>query len=219
MRNRGGLISRRAFASIGCALLLGLTGCGNTASDGRSVTSEETAPKLLEVTGVFHPSTGKDDPAAYSGIDYDTIYQRLADSEKSDSKKTLFVAVKLNADANDNIEIPIRVDGARNRISGAELTIDSNTYKDNWSYNKGGSQEGIATELGEAGYTDGTGGVTLSGGSDDSYKAIFMFWISNKDYESGGTAHLTWNDYETDVDLSSMQEVTTAHDIAAALSE
>lgn len=213
-------IARYTFVLIACVLVLGLAGCGTTLHTDSALTGKEIPEASpLEIVGVFHPSTGMYDPETFTGADYDTIVSRLTDSELEDDKKTVFVAINMKADGEDNTEIPIQVDGVGNRVSGADLIVGNNKYDDTWAYNQGGSQKGFAEKLSEIGYADGAGGVTLYGGSDDSYKAIFMFFISNHDYKSGGTARLTWNGMEADVNLASMVEVATPSDIVTKLSE
>ena len=89
-------------------------------------------------------------------------------------------------------------------VSAAELTIDGvNTYDDNYGLN---NRDYFET-LEQLGYHDGADSGELLGGSGETYGAIFLFWISNNDYNVGETAHLEWGDYSVDFNMSDIQEV------------
>lgn len=97
------------------------------------------------------------------------------------------------------------------RVSGAELIIDgTNKYKDNWALNNSSRFKTIYTsKLSELGYKDGTLPSTLYGGSDEPYKLVSVFFVSNSDFENGKKATLEFGDYSLDFDMAEIKEVNS----------
>lgn len=198
-RSARGLFAFLAFAALSLSLF-GCAGGGNT---------QATEENPFTVEGVYHSSTGMDEPENYAGTpDYDIAKQNEKQNEASADTKHLFVVVNLDADDKENISVTGVRSGSQ-VWSGAELKIDdTNEYNDNWSLNNSSKfKEIYVSKLTELGYGDGTNHKTLYGGSDDSYKAIFVFNISNNDFENGEVGHLSWNDYSADFNLSDVKEV------------
>ena len=100
------------------------------------------------------------------------------------------------------------------RVSGAELTVDGiNTYNDSYSLNR----KGYFSLLSDLGYHDGGNSDTLYAGTTEPYRAVFLFWIGNNDFENGGTAHLEWGDFGIDFNMSDVREVGSPLEMVNAL--
>lgn len=157
--------------------------------------------------GAFHPLTGMNEPLEYGATseDVEQARENLLSNEVGSDKKTIFVAVRVYADDEENKIVGI-VDGTVKgaTVADAELTVDdTNSYHDNYGLN----DRGYFETLEQIGYHDGAKSCELLGGSGETYSAIFMFDISNHDFEEGETAHLEWGEYSVDFNMSDIQEV------------
>ena len=209
------IIKLGIFAMV-AALTLCLAGCGSNGG-----TSQPAKESPFTVEEVYHSLTGTDEPEYYAGTsDYDIAKQNEKQNEANADTKHIFVAVNLEADDKENISITGVRSGSQ-VWSGAELRIDdANTYNDNWSLNNTSKFKKIyVSKLDELGYGDGTNHKTLYGGSGDSYKAIFVFDISNNDFENGEVGHLSWNGYSADFNLSDVKEVESPLAMVEELSQ
>lgn len=172
-----------------------------------TVTEEDPQANPLSLAGAFHPLTGSSEPMEFNGTPEQIEEGRanLIANEEAADKKILFVAVQASADDRENLNFGV-VNGnmTGGTVSAAELTIDGvNTYDDNYGLN---NRDYFET-LEQLGYHDGADSGELLGGSGETYGAIFLFWISNNDYNVGETAHLEWGDYSVDFNMSDIQEV------------
>ncbi len=71
--------------------------------------------------------------------------------------------------------------------------------------------------LEQIGYHDGADSGELLGGSGETYKAVFLFWVSNNDFSNGETARLTWGDYRVDFSMADIREVGSPLDMVSEL--
>lgn len=189
-----------AITLLACALL---AGC----SSGEQKAEENP----LSIEGAYHPLTGMDEPEYYAGTeDYEVAVTNSKANEANSDTKRVFVAVSLDADDKENLTVAkAQRMGAGDSVSTAKLVIDdTNTYNDYWALNNNSEFKQLyVSGLKELGYGDGTENVTLYGGSDDQYKAVFVFFVSNNDLENGETARLTWEDREAEFNLEDVKEV------------
>lgn len=197
-----------ASAALACYLF----GCssqpaGQQEQQGDTVAEEEQQANPLSFVGAFHPLTGMSEPTEFNGTPEQIEEGRanLIAREGENDKKVLFIMVRASADERENLKFGI-VNGIMRggTVSAAKLTIDDvNTYGDNYGVN---SRDYFGT-LEQLGYHDGADNGELLGGSCDTYGAVFLFFISNNDYNVGETAHLEWGDYSVDFDMADIQEV------------
>ncbi|MFR8784348.1 hypothetical protein [Slackia sp.] len=197
-----------ASAALACCLF----GCssqpaGQQEQQGDTVAEEEQQANPLSFVGAFHPLTGMSEPTEFNGTPEQIEEGRanLIAQEGEDDEKVLFVMVRASADERENLNFGIVNGNMRGGIvSAAELTIDDvNTYSDNYGLNS----KGYFETLEQLGYHDGAESGELLGGSGETYGAVFVFFISNNDYNVGETAHLEWGDYSVDFNMSDIQEV------------
>lgn len=180
-----------------------LTACGGG--------SQPAKDNPLSIEGVYHPLTGTDEPAYFAGTtDYDTAVANEKKSEAESDTKKLFVVINLDAPDKENITVAKgqRI-GAGDIASTAKLSVDgTNEYKDNWALNNNSKFKQVyVSELKNLGYGDGTDNVTLYGGSGDTYKAVFVFSVSNNDLENGEVGHLSWDGYDVEFNMTDVKEV------------
>lgn len=206
------LILKIGTVAASVALTCCLFGCSSqpTEQQGQqedTAAEEEQQTNPLSFVGAFHPLTGMSEPTEFNGTPEQIEEGRanLITQEEDDDEKVVFVMVRASADERENLNFGI-VNGSMRggTVSAAELTIDGvNTYGDNYGLN---SRDYFET-LEQLGYHDGADGGELLGGSGETYGAVFLFFISNNDYNVGETAHLEWGDYSVDFSMSDIQEV------------
>ncbi len=170
--------------------------------------------------GAFHPLTGANEPTEYNkGAATEEQVAVAADNatknETDSDTKTVFVMVEVCPDDQENLAI-----GSSKKLSsggfasGAELTVDGvNTYNDSY----GANRKDYFPLLSDLGYHDGGNLDTLYAGTTEPYRAVFLFWIGNNDFESGETAHLEWGDFGIDFNMSDVKEVGSPLEMVNAL--
>lgn len=198
-----------ASATLACCLL----GCSSQPAEQQEPQEEPAAQEEQEqssqatLVGAFHPLTGMNEPSEYTGTPEEIEQARanLVASEADDDEKTIFIALRVAADDRENIDLGVINGNMRGAtVSAAELTVDGiNSYGDIYGLN---TRDYFDT-LSRIGYHDGAESGELLGGSGDVYNAIFLFTISNNDYEKGTEAHLEWGDFSIDFSMSDIQEV------------
>lgn len=183
------------------ALALALSACS---TDEGSTDEQSVEENPFVLIGAFHPSTGMSEPTEFYTDDQEGITNQLAEDESLDEKKVLFVAAEVTPDEKKNMNV-----GA-----AAKLRIDDiNEYSDNYPVNKRDYFDSPTS----AGFHNGKLADEVLGGSDETYKVIFMFFVSNNDFENGETAHLEWGDFGLDFSMADVQEVETPNDMVVAL--
>lgn len=194
------------------ALALALSACS---TDEGSTDEQPVEENPFALIGAFHPSTGTSEPTEFYTDDQEGITNQLAETEALDEKKVLFVAAEVTPDEKKNMDVGAATQLTTGEfVSAAKLTIDGvNEYNDNYSLN----ERDYFDNLEDAGFHDGALSDEVLGGSDEKYKVIFMFFVSNNDFENGETAHLKWGDFEFDFSMADVQEVDTPSDMIAAL--
>lgn len=205
--------------------LFALYGCSssNETASGESDSVEVEASNPLQIDGVYHTLTGMNEPKAYgsgTGADYDTAKANLSESQANSDEKILYVAVSVTPDERENIHVgAINGNMRGGTVSDAKLVIDNiNDYGDIFGLNKSGASGKVYYPvLREYGYRDGADQDELLGGSEKPYRAIFMFDISNTDFEKGEVGYFTWGSFSTEIDMSTVKTVDTPLDMAADL--
>lgn len=204
------------FALFGCSS--NSESNSNASSDSESVEVEAVQEEVnpIQIDGIYHTLTGINEPTAFS---YDAK-NALIDAEEKADKKVLYVAVSVTPDERENIHV-----GSKNgnlsggTVSDAKLVIDDiNEYGDDFGLNKSGiSGKTYYPQLLELGYHDGSDQDELLGGSEEPYRAIFLFFLSNADFEKGEVGYFTWGDFSTEIDMSTIKTVDTPLDMVADL--
>lgn len=211
-----GFVWLGALAAI-AALVFCLAGCGNQ-------TQEQQKENPLSIQGVYHPLTGTSEPAYFGDAGspkYEESLKNAKASEEAAKTKKVFVVIKVKADEHENKQIARGQKVGGSSASTAKLVVDNaNEYKDNWALNNSGkSYQVYVSQLSQLDYGDGTDSATLYGGSDDLYKAVFVFSVSNADFKKGEVGHLSWEGYEADFNMSDVKTVDTplemVNDLAA----
>lgn len=193
------------------ALAFCLFGCSSQPSDEQSqqdgAAEESQRDQSVSLVGAFHTLTGMSEPTEFVGTaeEIEQVRTDLKTEEANDDEKTIFVAMRVAADDRENKNLGVINGNAGGAlVSAGELSIDGiNTYSDIYGLN---SRDYFDT-LEQLGYHDGAKPGELLGGSGETYSAIFLFKISNNDFENGQTAHLQWGDYNVDFNMSDIQEV------------
>ena len=221
-------IRKALAAALAATLALFMFGCGSqgeggTEAGGDAAQDVQEPSNPVSVIGAYHPLTGLTEPTDYNSslatpeeIEIGTVNAK--DSESSDDTKKVFVAVEVQPDEKENIDVGSAVMMTTGELtSGAELLVDDvNEYSDNYVLNDHRDYFGRLLELG---FHDGSHSDTVYAGADEPYKAIFLFFIGNNDYENGETGTIEWGDYTVEFPISDIQEVETPLDMVAALGE
>lgn len=188
----------------------------------RQGAEQQSESSPLSLVGAFHPLTGASEPTEYNkgAATEEQIAVATDNATKNEANgdtKTVFVMVEVRPDDQENLAIgsPEMLSSGE-RASGAELTVDGiNTYNDSYSLNR----KGYFSLLSDLGYHDGGNSDTLYAGTTEPYRAVFLFWIGNNDFENGGTAHLEWGDFGIDFNMSDVREVGSPLEMVNALQE
>lgn len=205
------------------AVALCFAGCSSGGSGSTSNSEVEQKDDGFSIVAVYHPQTGMSEPAGYASIgttDYNTALKNLKSGEEESDFKHIFVAIEIEPDERQNIDIPSgKALGTGDSVSGATLTIDDlNEYDDNWALNNTSTTRKVYnSQLMKLGYTDGTTPTTLYGGASEPYRAIFVFDISTADLEKGEVGYLKWHDYSAKFNMADIQTVEKPLDMVDEL--
>lgn len=222
------MVWRAGVAAFATSLALFMFGCGSQGggsaeADGEAAQETQEPSNPVSVIGAYHPLTGLTEPTEFNSglatpeeIEIGTVNAK--DSESSDDTKKVFVAVEVQPDEKENIDVGSAVMMTTGEInSGAKLLVDDvNDYLDNYVLNDHRDYFGRLLELG---FHDGSHSDTVYAGADEPYKAIFLFFVGNNDYENGETGTIEWGDYTVEFPISDIQEVETPLDMVVALGE
>ena len=229
--NGRGMIVKSKLMGVGTLALSAIIACGMAGCSlqpaeqqgpDRQGAEQQSESSPLSLVGAFHPLTGASEPTEYNkGAATEEQIAVAADNatknEANRDTKTVFVMVEVRPDDQENLAIgsPERLSSGE-RVSGAELTVDGiNTYNDSYSLNR----KGYFSLLSDLGYHGGGISDTLYAGTTEPYRAVFLFWIGNNDFENGGTAHLEWGDFGIDFNMSDVREVGSPLEMVNALQE